>query len=389
MDRIEPAPADSATPGLSSERLARIGQVLGDHVARGRIAGAVALVCRDDRVAYCEAVGQRDPATGAAMTTDAIFRIYSMTKPIVSLAIMMLVEEGHFLLSDPVSRFIPAFAGLRVGAARRPLEREMTVQDLLRHTSGLVYGQQGETAVHRAYREAGIGRRDETAAQLVEKLALLPLARQPGSGFEYSVSTDVLGRIVEIVSGEGLDRFLASRILGPLGMTDSGFTVPAAGHGRIAEAAPDPDGKAMMELNDVTRDAAFKSGGGGMVSTAADYLQFCRLMLGGGAVDGVRLVSPKTVALMSSDHLGQIDRGPNYLPGPGYGFGLGFSVRLAPGIAPVPGSTGDYYWSGVAGTYFWIDPAERLIAILMLQAPNLRLYYRQLFRSLVYQAVTG
>lgn len=389
MDRIEPELAPPPTVGFSPERLARISGVLGADAAAGRIAGAVSLVARDGVVVHSAAVGQRDPATGAAMTVDSIFRIYSMTKPITSLAIMMLAEEGLLLLSDPVSRFIPAFATLRVGADRAPMRREPTVQDLLRHTSGLVYGHYGETPVHHAYREAAIGLRGDDNAAFVDKLATVPLAFQPGESFEYGVSTDVLGRIVEVASGLPLDRFFAERIFGPLGMVDTGFDVPEGQHHRIAQPGVDPGTGEVPVLNDVTRPVAYKSGGGGGVSTAADYLKLCRLFLGGGASGDVRLVAPKTMALMMADHMGAIDRGGNYLPGPGYGFGLGFAVRLAAGVAPIPGSAGDCYWSGVGGTYFWIDPAERLIAILMMQAPNQRQYYRQLFRNLVYQALVA
>ncbi|BBK34914.1 serine hydrolase [Allostella humosa] len=312
-----------------------------------------------------------------------------MTKPVTSLAILMLAEEGRLLLSDPLSRFIPAFADLRVGADAAPMRREPTVQDLLRHTSGFVYGHYGETPVHHAYRAAAVGLRGDDNAAMMEKLASVPLAFQPGESFEYGVSTDVLGRIVEVVSGQTLDRFFADRIFGPLGMVDSGFDVPAAKHDRIAQPGIDPGTGEVPVLNDVTRPVAYKSGGGGGVSTAADYLRLARLFLGGGAVDGVRLVSRKTSTLMMADHMGAIGLGANYLPGPGYGFGLGFAVRLGQGVAPFPGSAGDCYWSGVGGTYFWIDPAERLIAILMMQAPNQRQYYRQLFRNLVYQALTG
>ena len=389
MDRIEPELARGATPGFSPERLARIAAVLGQDAAAGKIAGAVSLVARDGVVVQHEAVGLRDPQSGAAMTRDAIFRIYSMTKPVTSLAIMMLAEEGRLLLSDPVSRFIPAFAHLKVGADGRAMQREPTVQDLLRHTSGLVYGHYGETPVHHAYRAAAVGLRGDDNATFVDKLSALPLAHQPGTAFEYGVSTDVLGRIVEVVSGKPLDAFFTARIFGPLGMVDSGFDVPAANHGRIAQPGVDPVTGEVPVLNDVTRPVAYKSGGGGGVSTAADYLRLAQMFLGGGALGDVRLVSPKTVALMMSDHMVAIGRGPNYLPGPGYGFGLGFAVRLAQGVAAIPGSPGDCYWSGVGGTYFWIDPAERLIAILMMQAPSQRQYYRQLFRNLVYQAMTG
>lgn len=389
MDRIEPELARGAAPGFSTERLARIAAVLGADAAAGRIAGAVSLVARDGVVVHHEAVGLRDPKSGAAMTRDAIFRIYSMTKPVTSLAIMMLAEEGGLLLSDPVSRFIPAFARLKVGGDGQAMVREPTVQDLLRHTSGLVYGHYGETPVHHAYRAAAVGLRGDDNAAFVEKLATVPLAHQPGSAFEYGVSTDVLGRIVEVVSGKSLDAFFADRIFGPLGMVDSGFDVPEAKHGRIAQPGVDPGTGEVPVLNDVTRPVAYKSGGGGGVSTAADYLRLAQMFLGGGALGDIRLLAPKTVALMMSDHMGAIGTGPNYLPGPGYGFGLGFAVRLGQGVAPIPGSAGDCYWSGVGGTYFWIDPAERLVAILMMQAPNQRQYYRQVFRNLVYQALTG
>ncbi|BBK45487.1 serine hydrolase [Allostella vacuolata] len=389
MDRIEPEHATAQAAGFSPERLGRIAAVLGADAAAGRIAGAVSLIARDGVVVHHEAVGLRDPAAGAPMTLDAIFRIYSMTKPVTSLAIMMLAEEGRLLLSDPVSRFIPSFAHLKVGEDGVPMRREPTVQDLLRHTSGLVYGAYGEGPVHHAYRAAAIGLRGDDNATLVDKLSRVPLAFQPGEAFEYGVSTDVLGRIVEVVSGSPLDAFFAERIFGPLGMVDSGFDVPPAKHGRIAQPGVDPATGEVPVLNDVTRPVAYKSGGGGGVSTAADYLRLCRMFLGGGAVGDVRLVSPKTVALMMSDHMGSIGLGANYLPGPGYGFGLGFAVRLGPGVAWIPGSTGDCYWSGVGGTYFWIDPAERLIAILMMQAPAQRQHYRQLFRNLVYQALTG
>lgn len=389
MDRIEPQLAPPQSVGFCADRLGRISAVLGADARAGRIAGAVSLVARDGAVVHCEAVGQRDQAAGTAMTVDSIFRIYSMTKPVTSLAIMMLAEEGRLLLSDPLSRFIPAFADLRVGVEGAPLRREPTVQDLLRHTSGLVYGHYGETPVHHAYRAAAVGLRAEDNATLVEKLARVALAFQPGERFEYGVSTDVLGRIVEIVSGLPLDRFFAERIFGPLGMADSGFDVPEGQHHRIAQPGVDPGTGEVPVLNDVTRPVAYKSGGGGGVSTAADYLRLCRLFLGGGALGDVRLVSPKSVALMMADHMGDIDRGASYLPGPGYGFGLGFAVRLGAGVSYIPGTAGDCYWSGVGGTYFWIDPAERLIAILMMQAPNQRQYYRQLFRNLVYQALTG
>ncbi|MGE0725767.1 MAG: serine hydrolase domain-containing protein [Alphaproteobacteria bacterium] len=400
---VAAAELPSAPPeevGLSSERLKRITDVFAADAKAGKIAGAVILVAREGKVAYFQAIGQRDPKTGAPMTTDAIFRIYSMTKPITSLAIMMLVEEGKLLLSDRVSRFLPALKSLEVGEVHRDgagqatlvrtaARREMTIQDLLRHTSGLTYGSFGDSLVKRAYRDAGVGRRTESNAELVDKLATVPLASHPGSVWEYSVSTDVLGRVVEVVSGMSLGDFFEQRILSPLRMVDTGFHVPLAKHGRIAEPGPDPATGTVPTLLDPRTPAKYQSGGGGMVSTAADYFRIAQLFLDGGALGVVRLVAPKTMALMTADHVGGIDRGAAYSPGPGYGFGLGFAVRTDPGLAPYPGSVGDYHWSGLGGTTFWVDPEERLVAIMMLQAPNQRVHYRQVLRHLVYGALVN
>jgi CubicO group peptidase (beta-lactamase class C family) len=259
------------------------------------------------------------------------------------------------------------------------------VQDLLRHTSGITYGIFGRSLVKSAYNALNPLDGNQTSGEFVAKLAKLPLAFPPGTTWDYGQSTDLLGVLVERVSGKPLDMVVEERILKPLGMKDSGFFVPEAEHGRIAEAQP-LDGKPQTLLA-VTRRPTFLAGGHGMVSTAADYLRFTTMLLNGGELDGVRLLSKKTIEYMSSDHLGSLSRGPAYSPGPGYGFGLGFAVRMLPGVAPVPGTVGDYYWGGLGGTYFWIDPKEKLIAILMLQAPGQREYYRMLFRDLVYAAL--
>lgn len=386
--------------GFSSERLQRITDVFAADAKAGKIAGAVILVAREGKVAYLQAIGQRDPKTSAAMAPDAIFRIYSMSKPITSLAIMMLMEEGKILLADPASKFLPALKGLKVGeevtdgsGAKSLIQvaarREMTIQDLLRHTSGLTYGVFGDSLVKAEYRKAGVGSRNDSNEQLVAKLATVPLAHQPGAVWDYSVSTDVLGRIVEVVSGMTLGAFVEQRILSPLRMVDTGFHVPPAKHGRIAEPGADPATGTVPSLLDPRTPAKYESGGGGMVSTAADYFRLAQLFLDGGALGVVRLVAPKTVALMTSDHVGAISRGPAYSPGPGYGFGLGFAVRTDPGLAAYPGTVGDYHWSGLGGTTFWIDPEERLVAIMMLQAPGQRLHYRQILRSLVYAALVN
>ncbi|WP_428542483.1 serine hydrolase domain-containing protein [Rhodopila sp.] len=392
---IEPLP--SAKPeevGLSEAALNRLSAALNDRVASGHIPGAVALVARHGKVAYHQSFGRLDPASDAPMGTDAIFRIYSMTKAIVSVATMMLWEEGRLLLSDPISKFIPAFANTRVGvvsgdsytltAATSPI----TIQDLLRHTSGLTYEFRGTGPIHKAYGEARVARLKQTNADQVDELAGLPLLHQPGTVWEYSRSTDVLGRLIEVISSQTLGNFLSDRILVPLGMSDSGFSVPTADQSRIAEPfAKDPDDGIDVALLDIRRPAMFESGGGGMVATAMDYARFLGMLLGNGRLGATRLLGRKTVELMTSDHLGSITGAVDLLP-PGHGFGLGFAVRTAAGMAPFPGSIGNYYWGGAAGTTFWVDPVERLYAALMIQAPVQREHYRLLFRDMVYAAVT-
>jgi CubicO group peptidase (beta-lactamase class C family) len=389
-------PLPTAAPedvGLSAAAFERLGAALEQRIANGHIPGAVGLVARHGKIAWCKAFGRRDPASDAPMAEDAIFRIYSMTKPIVSAAAMMLWEEGRILLTDPVSKYIPAFAETKVarepgaGLDLIPAARPITIQDLLRHTSGLTYEFRGATEVHKAYGLARISRLKQTNEEQAALLATLPLLHQPGSRWEYSRSTDVLGRVVEVASGQTLGAFLSERILQPLGMTDSSFSVPEAQQPRIAEAfAKDPESGVDVTLLDVRRPAIFESGGGGMVSTVQDYARFLQMMLNGGRLGSTRLLGRKTVELMASDHLGGIPGSPDLLP-PGHGFGLGFAVRLQPGMAPFPGSVGSYFWGGAAGTTFWIDPAERLIAVLMIQAPGQREHYRVLFRDLVYAAV--
>jgi CubicO group peptidase (beta-lactamase class C family) len=399
-------PDTASTLGRSSafpeQRLSAITNVIDADIRAGRIPGAVMLVAHHGEVVYETALGVRDPAAGDALDIDTIFRIYSMTKPIVSVGLMMLVEEGKLLISDPVSKYLPELSNLKVGMEQPdadgktalslvPAQREMTVQDLLRHTSGLTYGIFGDSLVKSEYRKAGVERVGITNAEFIKTLGTLPLAYQPGTVWEYSRATDVVGILIECITGMSLDDYVDKRILKPLNMKDSGFWVPAEQQHRIAEAFEyDPDTGQPLRLLNVRSKPTFLSGGGGMVSTVRDYLRFAMMLRGGGAFDGVRLLSRKTVQYMTSDHLCSIrgaTAGPTFLPGPGYGFGLGFAVRTSIGAAITAGSVGDFNWSGLGGTYFWIDPVEDVIAIWMMQAPEQRAHYRQLYRNLVYGAI--
>jgi len=383
--------------GLSSERLARLMAVLQREVDDKRLPGAVAVVARHGKLALMDSVGQLNPRTGEAMHNDARFRIYSMTKPIVSVAAMMLVEQGRLLLSDPVAKYLPEFAKQNVlldeGAepSLQPVQRDATVHDLLRHTAGMTYEFLGSGPVQRQYAQLRLGSRERSLAEFTQQLAALPLVYQPGQVFEYSRATDVLGRVIEVIAAQPLQQFLQEQVFEPLGMPNTAFTVPPEFHHQIAEPfARDPDGGLQMKVIDVRTDATLASGGGGLVSTAQDYARFLQFLLNRGELDGVRLLGPRTVDFMTTDHLGDIplaDSGSRALLPAGHGFGLGFAVRKHLGVAPVPGSVGTYFWGGLAGTSFFVDPALDLFACLMLQAPNQREYYRMLFRDMVYAAL--
>jgi CubicO group peptidase (beta-lactamase class C family) len=383
--------------GLCSGRLQRLVNALQREVDKKRLPGAVAVVARHGQLALLESVGQLNPATGAAMTREARFRIYSMTKPIVSVAAMMLMEEGKLLLADPVARYLPEFGKQQVAAFAdgvvqlQPVNRAATVHDLLRHTAGMTYEFLGSASVQRQYTQLRIGSRERSLADFTQQLAGLPLICEPGTAFEYSRATDVLGRVIEVISGQTLQQFLRERIFEPLEMQHTAFHVVEAHHELIAEPfARDPDGGVQMKVIDVRNDAALASGGGGLTSTAMDYARFLQFMLNRGELAGVRLLGPRTVDFMTTDHLGDIpvfSAGSGALLPAGHGFGLGFAVRKHLGVAPVPGSVGTYFWGGLAGTTFFVDPQLDLFGILMLQAPNQREYYRMLFRDMVYAAV--
>lgn len=379
--------------GLCPDRLQRLLDVLRSDIGRGRLPGAVALVARRGQLALFESMGMLDPAAGTPMPRDAIFRIYSMTKPLVSVAVMMLMEQGKLLLSDPVAKHLPEFANQKVAVERdggvtlEGVARPATVQDLLRHTAGLTYEFLGSAAVQRQYAELQMGSRERSNAEFLRTLAGLPLMYPPGSVWEYSRATDVLGRLVEVLSGQSLGDYLREAIFTPLGMHQTGFAVDPADHHRIAEPfAHDPDGGVPLRVLDPRRRMAMESCGGGLMSTAMDYARFLQFMRNRGELQGTRLLGPHTVDYMTADHLGAIPVTGDVLP-PGYGFGLGFAVRKAAGIASMPGSAGLYYWGGIAGTTFFVDPVQDLYALLMIQAPNQRDHYRPLFRSLVYAAL--
>jgi len=398
------APAESV--GMSAARLARLTTVFGKEIEDKKLPGAVMLVARKGKLVYASALGVRDPKSTDPMRTDAIFRIYSMTKPIVSVAAMILVEDGKLQLADPVSKWLPAFKDVKVSTDTGEVaaQRVMTVQDLLRHTAGLPYGELTQNAaVKDALAKAGLFKpgviefdvRDMTGAEQVERLASIPLLYQPGTTWEYSLATDVLGRVVEAASGKRLGAFLSERLFTPLRMTDTAFWVSPAKLARVAEPFDkDPLSGTAIRLIDVSKEPANDSAGAGGVGTASDYLRFSQMLANGGVLDGQRILSRTTVRLMTSDHLGsRIAIAPT--PGGGvlgastYTFGLGFAVRPSDGIAPVPGTAGDFNWGGYAGTRFWVDPKEQLVGVFMVQSAGaLRAYHRELFRQLVYQAIT-
>jgi len=409
MGQALPKTKRAEDEGFSPERLERITKFFQGEVDRKAIPGATVLISRDGKVVYERVFGFQDREKNLPMKTDTIFRIASMTKPITSVAVMMLAEEGKIDLLAPVANYLPEFKDVKVGVEKPDAstgkqtlileapQRPLTVQDLLRHTSGIVYGPFGTSLVHQMYSEANLFDRGQTLAEFVTKLSKLPLAHQPGTVWEYGMNTDMLGRIVEVVSGMPFDQFVAERITKPLGMKDTAFYMTPEQAPRLAELQIDPaTGKRppASAAEDFTKEEVkWFSGGGGLVSTAPDYARFCQMMLNGGELNGVRLLSPATIRLMDSDQL------PPGMPRSsllgveprrevGLSFGLGFAVRTDAGLNPLPGSVGDYFWAGIYGTYFWIDPQTKLFAILMVQVPfEQSLPYQRAMRELVYSAM--
>ena len=379
--------------GFSTTRLQRTRAALKADVDSSRLPGAILLVARNGKIAFYEPAGFQDRAARTAMRKDAIFPIASMSKPITTVAAMILAEENKLDLGAPVAQYLPEFRDVKVGTEGAAPKRPMTVQDLMRHTSGLTYGLFGNSAVDQMYRKANIfgAKSLEEAVKLV---ATLPLLHQPGEAWEYSLSTDVLGRVVEVASGMDLDSFVRERLTGPLKMNDTGFWVKPPSVPRLAKG----DGPPNVALGDPAVKPAMFSGGGGMVSTAADYARFCQMLLNGGTLEGVRILAPKTVALLTSDQLpANAERhtpvalalGPfGPVPEMGTSFGLGFAVRVDAGRNPLPGSAGDFSWGGITGPIFWVDPQAKLVAVFMAQTPRaqLNVVWRQV-RTMVYQAM--
>lgn len=401
MDGVPTAAPEAV--GMSAERLERLDRVMQGYIDRREVAGVVTLVARRGKVVHFSALGQRDVEAGAPMTHDTIFRIASMTKPIASVALMMLYEEGRFQLRDPIARWLPEFADMEVAVPAPPQERltgryktapaarPITVQHVLTHTAGLANTYRGITQPE--FQETVAPRKPgDTVGGMLGRLASLPLNFHPGDHWEYGRATDVVGRLVEVMSGQRLDEFLQERIFEPLDMTDTHFYLPASKLGRFAALyRPDAEGKIALaeaptaESRFVAEPHTYFSGAGGLVSTARDYFRFHQMMLNGGELDGARILGRKTVELMTANHTG--DKGI-WLAGPGYGFGLGYAVVTDLGPSGTPRSEGSYYWGGAFGTIFWVDPSEELVGILMEQIrPYTHLNVRPDLATMTYQAI--
>jgi CubicO group peptidase (beta-lactamase class C family) len=401
---------DPEAAGFDVQRLQCIDDLFMRDVEAGKIPGAVVLLARKGTIALWRAFGFRDREANVSLQRNDIFRIASMTKPITSVAAMILAERGSLLLPEPVANWLPEFGEMQVGieesgAAGGPSlrlvcqERPMSMYDLLRHTAGLTYGLFGTSLIKTAYNQAGVFDLRNSNQEMTRKLAAIPLAHQPGRVWDYSMATDVLGRVIEVVSGKCLAGFLRDEVFTPLGLKDTGFLASEHQAGRTAQPQTDRQTGQRPAVTDHMVAWPWQSGGGGLFSSALDYLRFCEMLLKEGAYTAGRLLNPATVRLMTADHLPQdiewddvtlaLFQAGAPMRAMGQSFGLGFLVRTQAGVNPLPGSIGDYGWAGALGTYFWIDPAEQLIAIFLSQAPELRLHYRWIMRQLVYQSLAG
>ncbi len=394
LPRVAPA-----TQGFSASGLSRIDRFYADEISRDRIPGAVVAVARGGKLVYFKPLGFQDKAAGAPMKADAIFNLASMTKVMTVVGALTLYEEGRLPLKSSLATYYPQFATMQVGVVNEggvtmePARQPIFVQDLMRHTSGLTYGARGNTPIHKLYPASSAGAAfDLSGPQFMDKLATLPLAYQPGTTWDYGFSTDALGLVVEKVTGKSLGAALDERVWSKLRMRDTTFSVPAEKRDRMAKALPnDPVTGKPQAIRILREQPKFDCGGSCAFSTAADYLRFGQMLLNGGVLDGVRILSPKTVRLMTSDHLGRNIK--NSVAGTeagrdGYGFGLGVAVRTEPGVAATNGTVGDYSWNGANGTIFWVDPKEQLVVVVMSVGPGeIRKYYREQVAALVYGAM--
>lgn len=395
---------DPEQAGFSRAKLDQVMAVLNGEVEAGHIAGAVFAIERHGKVVWSAPVGFRDKAANVRMTTDSLFPLASMTKPIASVVAMTLVEQGKIALRDPLAKYLPAFKDVKVAKTAQgggqgapgpietvPLERPITIQDLFRHTAGLVNGSLfTRTPVRQAYIDAGVYKEPETLAEEVDKIATLPLGYQPGTHWDYSQSVDVLARVAEIASGKPFDRLVADALTGPLAMHDTMYNVPEEDRARVAQPVPLATAGSLPPHQDVTQTTGHFQGNTGLVSTAGDYLRFAQMLLDHGRLGEARILGAGTVDLMRADALGPISRDTEsgrYLLGPGYGFGLGFSVRIADGQSAWPGATGDFGWGGAFGTQFLIDPAHDMAAVLMINQLDQFPRIFEMFNTLVYETL--
>lgn len=398
--------AEPESVGMSSQRLQRLGQVLRADIESGRMPGAVVAIARRGKLVYYESFGFLDKANRIPMPKDAIFGIASMTKPLVAVAALTLYEETRLLVHDPVGNYLPQLKDMKVAVMRtdgtgktiiatEPARRQPTIQDLMRHTAGLTYGNQGTSALHKLYPASGNAAAEtQTGAQFLDTLSKLPLHYQPGTMWDYSFGFEVLGLAIETVTHKTLGQYLGERVFAPLGMVDTGFSVPPGKANRIARVlATDPTTGQPQTAHDLTKPYKFDCGGGCGVSTALDYLNFAQMLLNRGALGDTRILGRKTVEYMTSDQLGpevKTDRLWNFPVEhiDGYGFGLGVAVRRSYGVAGIMGSPGEFHWSGSQGTLFWVDPHEELAVVFMTQTPgDTRVHYRQVIPTLVLQAI--
>ena len=395
LPRVDPGKAR-----FSAESLARIDQFFADEIARDRIPGAVVAIAREGKLVYYKAIGFHDKAAGVPLRIDAIFNLASMTKVMAVVGALTLYEEGKLPLKAPLSQWYPQFKSMEVGIVdsggairTEPAKNPIFIQDLMRHTSGLTYGARGSTPVHKRYPAgSGVAALTMTGPEFLDALSKLPLLYQPGTTWDYGFSIDVLGLVVEKITGKTLGGALEERVWSKLGMSDTTFLVPAEKRGRLAQPLPnDPITGKPQSIRALRDQTKFDCAGACAFSTAADYLRFGQMLLNGGTLEGKRVLSPNTVALMTSDHLGQNIK--NNVAGTeagrdGYGFGLGVAVRMVPGVAATNGSVGDYTWNGANGTLFWVDPKEQLVVVAMTVGPGeIRKYYREQMAALVYGAM--